>query len=201
MNLNTLTGMYGDLSAEERASMMFAALSREDETEVSRLMDSAPMMNWRMCHHNGVANALIFLAQHRRNEQLEMSANYTLARWRLEMADEQATEGEAGKVRMWECMADTSASLYCVGEEAWATFCDEIGVTSADLMDGAPGEWVISLCNLNMSDVAPTKDELTEQLRDWNGQLDRGGEVVDAEFLTETWRRLYRELLGTWPSS
>ena len=180
---------------------MFAALSRDDETEVSRLMNSAPMLSWRMCHHNGVANALIFLAQHRRNEQLEVAANYTLARWRLQMADEQATEDEAGKVRMWECMADTSAYLYCVGEEGWNQFCDEIGVTSADLLDGAPGEWVISLCNLNMSDVAPTRDELSEQLRDWNELFRRGGELVDVECLVETWRRLYRELLGTWPST
>ena len=55
MNLNTLTGMYGDLSAEERASMMFAALSRDDETEVNRLMGSAPMLNRRMSHHTVVA--------------------------------------------------------------------------------------------------------------------------------------------------
>ena len=201
MQMNTLTNMYEDLSAEERASMMFAALTRDDETEVNRLMDSAPMLNWRMCHHSGVAGVLVLLAQHRRNEQLEAAANYTLARWRLQMADENATEDEAGKVGMWACVADTSAYLYHIGEEAWNTFCDEIGVTSADLLDGAPGQWIIDLCDLNMADVAPTRDELKKQLRAWNGQFDHSGELVDVEFLTEQWRRLYRECLGAWPSS
>ena len=35
MQMNTLTNMYEDLSAQERASAMFAALTRSDETEVS----------------------------------------------------------------------------------------------------------------------------------------------------------------------
>ena len=117
------------------------------------------------------------------------------------MADQEATEGEEEKIQMWNNMADVFAYLYHIGEDAWKTFCDEIGVRPADLLDGAPGEWVISLCDLNMADVAPTRDELTEQLREWNGQFDHSGEVVDTEFLTEQWRRLYRELLGSWPST
>ena len=51
-----------------------------------------------------------------------------------------------------------------------------------------------------LGNVAPTRGELTDQLRDWNGQFDCRGEVVDVEFLTEQWRRLYRECLGKWPS-
>ena len=199
--MNTLVSTYDVLTAQERASMMFSALSREDETEVNRLMDSAPMMNWRMCHHNGVANALIFLAQHRRNEQLEAAANYWFATSRLLRADEEAAKDEGEKIQMWKNMADVFSYLYFVGEEAWNRFCDEIGVHPADLMDGAPGQWIIDLCDLNMADVAPSKDELTQQLREWNEQFCRGGEAVDAECLVEQWRGLYRELLGTWPSS
>ena len=93
-------------------------------------------------------------------------------------------------------MSNLFAYRFCLNREAWGLFCDEIGVCGEHVVGGAPGDWIVDLADINMPGIAPTEDEMTEQMRDLLGHEIDASDVVTAENGMQDWQALYRGLSG-----
>lgn len=73
-----------------------------------------------------------------------------------------------------------------MNREAWRLFCDEIGVSPEDVVDGAPGDWIVDLADTNMPNIAPNREEMAELMQELFGQAHTPGEIVTADKLLAT---------------
>ena len=64
------------------------------------------------------------------------------------------------------------------------------------VVDGAAGDWLVGLADINMPTIAPNDEEMAGQLRDVLGHEIDASDVVTAEKEMQDWQALYRGLLG-----
>ena len=76
----------------------------------------------------------------------------------------------------WVKTSNLFAYRFILNREAWGLFCDEMGVCGEHVVDGAPGDWIVELANVNMPTIAPNDEEMVEQMRDL---LDHGIDASD----------------------
>ena len=188
MTSKMLSRMYDVLSAEERTSLQFAASDRDDETEVNRLINSAPRVRRVQPHHYNVLKARVMLAMMFRLEQLESIAAYWFARGQYSVESQDGVEDAAD----WINVAAGHAYRYSVNAEAWRRFCDEMAIDSDQLLQGMTGDWLCGLGDLNMPKSAPRQAKLAEMLPKLGAKED----VVTSDILLKQWRTLFGELLG-----
>ena len=93
-------------------------------------------------------------------------------------------------------MSNLFAYRFCLNREAWRLFCGEIGVCTKDVVDGAPGDWIVDLADTNMPNIAPSDEEMAELMRELLGQVVAASNVVTAEKEMQDWQALYRGLMG-----
>ena len=96
----------------------------------------------------------------------------------------------------WHYLGEHTWFTLCERYRAWVLFCDELGVCGDHVVDGAPGDWIVDLADINMPTIAPNDEEMAGQMRDLVDQEIDASDVVTAEKAMEEWQTLYRGLLG-----
>src|SRR5438132_10531123 len=124
MNTNGLAKLYDKLTPLERIPLILAAEAREDETEVQRLHNSAPMRTWWFSDYLMPSMALQTSSKMYIVEQLDHIAIYWHAIWRL--GDEQDEKPED-----WLLSAEVAAYVFTCNAEAWRRFCEELNIDPA----------------------------------------------------------------------
>ena len=60
-------------------------------------------------------------------------------------------------------MSNLFAYRCCLNREAWRLFRDELGIFTEHVVDGAPGDSLVELANVNMPNIAPTDEDMAEK--------------------------------------
>ena len=149
--------------------------------------------DFRLQTATDVMHALCICGCIHRAEQLEMTAGYFFAMGRAHNAldDDDCETGV-----WWVKVANSFAYRFCLNREAWRLFCDEMCVCAEHVVDGAPGDWIVDLADINMPGIAPNDEEMAEQMRDLLGHEMEASDVATAEKQSADWRALYRGLVG-----
>jgi len=192
MSQPTLNKLFDVLTPEERSSLSLAALVRGDEVELERLTTAAPRRVVSVLHHKDVMSSLCTCGVLHRAEQLEMIAGYFFAVDRVRHAIEDA---DCETANWWLDVSSLFAFRYTVNREGWRLFCEELGVGAEDVVDGAPGDWIVDLADSNMPNIAPSVDEMAKLIGALFEQEHTPEDIVSADQLLAAWQALYRGLL------
>jgi hypothetical protein len=76
MNTNGLGKLYEHLTPEERLPLIIAASARGDETECTRLVESAPREGYRLPDYYGYAEALVLASLFHAIQLLDLAVLY-----------------------------------------------------------------------------------------------------------------------------
>jgi hypothetical protein len=134
---------YTNLKPLERLALIQAAIARGDEEERQRLMQSAPLVQYRVVHHWCVASAFWFHASFQFMALLEIAARYFEAWAQLQTlvkgADPQAKLGDEPEVcEKWEKVLflgyEFSTTL-----AGWRQFCAELKFDPERRWSSLPG--------------------------------------------------------------
>ena len=168
----------------QRAVRLLAAEERDDEVEQLLLENKTPRLIYRFPDTLFPILFLHVMTLMYVVEQLEHAGQFLHAEWRK--LDHGDPDGQ------WSLAAQASAYRFKIGLEGWLQFTEELGVNSDYLVAGNYHGCLLQLCDLNLSPLAPTADELKRLLQEAGESPE--GDLLTSHDLQESWSCLFSEL-------
>jgi len=211
-----LSRNYHSLDAGERAALCIRASARKDSVEFQRLCSTAERQNWSIPEHTPMVKAMAFLATCFQAEQLGYASTYwfTVAQSTPRMGEDaidhpedapdendssKAGTGERGPKGLEpEFTASMAAFYYCLNRDAWAQFCEELGIEPSDL--GTRSELMLDVCDELLPDIVPSRQELAAMVsarRPTDAPPFGEEDLRKVEDVLEDWRGFYNGITAT----
>ncbi len=134
MNTNALARQYDKLTPEERFALALAAAERNDNTELDRLLHSAPRSRFSAYHHAPLLDSFLFLSKMHFMELLAVAASYFEAFGMIG----QKRKKDAGPADGWD-MVLLLGYLFRTRMAGWRQFCAELNVPAEFMWPSYPG--------------------------------------------------------------
>ncbi len=134
MNINAITKHYDKLSTVERFTLLNAALSRGDDTDLITLRQSAPRKTWSIPTTRGLGEAFDFLAMFHIMAMQEYNALHYLL---LSLGD----DGEAVNIDGYTYMEllEMIQARTLARDIAWREVCKEYNLNADEIIGDCPG--------------------------------------------------------------
>jgi hypothetical protein len=166
VNTNGLAKHYDKLTPWERLPLIAAAHTRGDETEATRLVQSAPTVGYRMPDYYGHADAVTMLALFHIIAQLDRATVF----WQSAALESDLAElAESKKERarcdhLWD-LRRLLAYRIVVEADALARLSTEMGLNFENLLRGLSGYETMKQSERDARQIAFTPEEATAFLR------------------------------------
>ena len=204
MTTSTLAKHYGQLTPRERVPLIEAAATREDETELARLVNSAPRTALRVPDYTGFATSLQEACFMYMMEQLNLATCY----WRAEgllardfyFADAQPRRKKPGQPK--DATEDRLFPLVrfvgyriVTNANAWRRFCGNLNIDPEPLLSGLPGSEMLQETVTAAETAAFNTEEATEYAR---RKGDDAAEAKTVEGVLVSWREFLDHRTKWW---
>lgn len=198
MNTNDLAKLYDRLKPAERLPLLIAAGRRGDAVESQRLSQAAPRMCLRLPDYFPLGEALQELAMWHLVQLLDLAAKFWQAWGIWGWSQHPERQGEPLDAAKLLGMVQLYAYHFEVHSQAWATFCAELRVEPAALLDFLPAYDIIQRTREHAPDLTPTQEEATDFLRLYG---EEGAVPPTVEGIAGALRVLYQERTAWWDGS
>jgi hypothetical protein len=185
MNSNGLARHYDKLTPRERLPLILAADARGDETEVGRLVSSAPAAGYRLRDFHGLGQALDRLAAWHLLELLDLAAVYwqVLGAHAVEGSPSRGKEAEAGRNHLGG-KVKLAAYLFTARLDGWRQFCCGLNIDPEHLLAALPGYEMLTRTEGAARGMAFTQEEASGWLRHQFADAAPPGATLEPEVVT-----------------
>ena len=131
MDLKTIQKNYDKLTANERFSLLTAAIDRDDAQDRAALIASSPMKTWKVPITYGLRDAFDFLS----NFHVNMQLGYAGVFWYMLFIEDENTAAKLNGLDFNDAMILLQRRII-TGRDAWRAVCAAYGVDPDKMLEG-----------------------------------------------------------------
>jgi len=174
---------YHKLVPRERLALIIEAVARGDDAERETLIDSAPMLMYRMPDYHGEADAFNLVCLLYLTKQLDVAY--------LQATILHAEPKDQAKQERFYNAACISAYVICTRADAWRAFCEGLGIDADTALKGLPGADSLAMAENFARTIAYTAEEAQAAFVETAERLPFTGDLMTLESETQIMRATF----------
>ena len=150
MDLKTIQKNYDKLTANERFSLLTAAIDRDDAQDRAALIASSPMKTWKVPITYGLRDAFDFLS----NFHVNMQLGYAGVFWYMLFSEGDGISMQFNGLSFNDAMILLQRRII-TGRDAWRAVCAAYGVDPDKMLEGHNFIEMIEITELTVRSASP----------------------------------------------